>query len=449
VTAINATPVCCPSRRGRCTLQYARAAPMENVNQSRSQLLGRAHCFDFSNQQISQIQIRSQAPGLLGTVAGSGWPFLPRSGGLASGHSQKMLSRADIAWLLVTCVLLHRLLAIQLALQVQLKTGPDQQAGMRRAGAQAAQLLTYIDAHVRPGVSTAELDQLAHRYTVLELGATSAPLHYGGLIGGALYDMGIPPPALLTAACGWMHAATHSAGLRGLSVCGFPASTCISVNDCVCHGVPGERQLQRGDIVNIDVTVITPEGWHGDSSRMWIVGGPQAADAKAAALVADTREAMWQGIRQVRPGNHIGDIGHAIQTFAEPKGYGIVREFFGHGIGQRFHESPMVPHFGEPGTGALLEVGMIITVEPMLNMVRRPPPAAPLALRELRIASCSPQLQPRCELICWRWCCAAVRRAVTLQSTCWQTSGLLSRRMVPGQRSASTWCSSPRMDTKC
>ena len=155
------------------------------------------------------------------------------------------LTRADLAWLLVTCVLLHRLFAIQRAQQVQLKTGPAQQEGMRRAGAQAASLLAYLDAHVVPGISTAELDELAHRYTTHELGATAAPLHYGGLIGGPLYDMGIPPPAALTAACGWLHSAMHAVGVQGLSICGFPASTCISVNDCVCHGVPGHRRLRR------------------------------------------------------------------------------------------------------------------------------------------------------------------------------------------------------------
>ena len=281
-----------------------------------------------------------------------------------------VLTRADIAWLLVTFVLLHRLLAIQRSQQVQLKTTVAQQEGMRHAGAQAASLLTFLDAHVEPGISTAELDELARQYTTYELGAISAPLHYGGLIGGLLYDLGIPPPPALTAVCGWLHKAMHAVGLHGLSVCGFPASTCISVNDYVCHGVPDDRRLQLGDVVNIDVTVITSEGWHGDTSRMWLVGGSDAVDREAAALVADTRQAMWHGIRQCQPGKHIGDIGFAIQEFAEQKGYGVVREFFGHGIGQRFHELPMVPHFGEPGNGHLLEVGMIITVEPMLNQVR-------------------------------------------------------------------------------
>ena len=279
------------------------------------------------------------------------------------------LTRVDLAWLVVTCVLLHRLLVIQRAQQVQLKTGPAQQEGMRRAGAQASSLLVYLDAHVVPGISTAELNELAHRYTTHELGATAAPLHYGGLIGGPLYDMGIPPPSALTAACGWLHSTMHAIGVQGLSICGFPASTCISVNDCVCHGVPGNRRLRLGDIVNIDVTIITPDGWHGDTSRMWLVGGTEAVSADAASLVADTRLAMWLGIHQCRPGNHIGDIGFAIQEFAERKGYGVVREFVGHGIGQHFHESPMVPHYGEPGTGPLLEVGMVITIEPMLNQV--------------------------------------------------------------------------------
>lgn len=271
--------------------------------------------------------------------------------------------------MLVTCLLLNRLLTIQRAQQVQLKTNQAEQQGMRRAGAQAASLLTYLDAHVVPGISTAELDELAHRYTVQELHARPAPLYYGGLIGGPLYDLAIPPPAALTAACAWLHSAMHAVGMRGLSICGFPASTCISVNECVCHGVPSNRRLELGDIVNIDVTVITPEGWHGDTSRMWLVGGPGAVSTEAAVLVADARQAMWHGIRQCLPGNHIGDIGFAIQNFAEQKGYGVVRDFVGHGIGQHFHESPVVPHFGEPGGGPLLEVGMIITIEPMLNQV--------------------------------------------------------------------------------
>ena len=150
--------------------------------------------------------------------------------------------------------------------------------------------------------------------------------------------------------------------------------------------MPDQRQLRRGDIVNIDVTIITPDGgWHGDTSRMvrthdyssvsadapqlrvclrfqWTVGGREAVSVAAATLVADTHEAMWRGIRQVRPGNHVGDIGAAIQGFAEQAGHGVVTQFFGHGIGQHFHESPMVAHFGEAGTGALLEVGMVITV---------------------------------------------------------------------------------------
>lgn len=308
----------------------------------------------------------------------------PRDDGapIAAGHGRQgrwgsfirdmALSRADLAWMLVTCLLLSRLLAIHRAQQIQLKTSPAEQQGMRRAGAQAASLLTYLDAHVIPGVSSAELDELAHHYTTHELGARPAPLHYGGLIGGPLYDLGIPPPAALTTACGWAHSVMHAVGFRGLPLCGFPATICISVNNCVCHGVPSSQRLQLGDIVNIDVTVITPEGWHGDTSRMWLVGGPGAVTTDAAALVADTRQAMWHGIRQCHPGNHVGDIGFAIQDFAEQNGYGVVRDFVGHGIGQHFHESPMVPHFGEPGAGPLLEVGMIITIEPMLNQVCRP-----------------------------------------------------------------------------
>ena len=298
------------------------------------------------------------------------------------------LKRSDLCQLAVCLLCVVRLLFIGRGMKLTLKSPADQRR-MREAGAQAAQLLTYLDPHVRPGVTTAELDRLAHSYTTEVLRARSAPLHYGGLIGQNLYDLGLAPGFPLTpGVCAALHAATHAVGLRGLPMCGFPAATCISVNQVVCHGIPDARPLRAGDIVNIDVTVITPDGWHGDSSRMWLVGGAEAVAPRAAALVNDTYEALWRGIRAIRPGRRVGDIGSAIQRFAEPKGascgpclqapnpcpptalkrralgsgYGVVRDFFGHGIGQHFHEQPMVSHVGEPNTGALLEPGTFIDI---------------------------------------------------------------------------------------
>jgi len=199
---------------------------------------------------------------------------------------------------------------------------------MRAAGKLASQLLDYIEPFVVPGVSTLKLNDLCHAYTV-DHGATSAPLNYKG----------------------------------------FPKSICTSVNHVVCHGIPSENKiLQNKDIINIDVTPIL-NGWHGDTSRTFFVG---KAGIKAKRLVEFTYEAMMIGIEQIRPGNHIGDIGHAIQTAAEAKGYGVVRDYSGHGIGQIFHTTPNVLHYGEPGTGDLIEPGMFFTVEPMINTGKAP-----------------------------------------------------------------------------
>jgi methionyl aminopeptidase len=214
---------------------------------------------------------------------------------------------------------------------IQIKSREDVER-MRVAGRLASEVLDFIAPHVKPGVSTAELDKLCHDYMVGEQGTVPAPLHY-------------TPP-----------------GHRP-----YPKSICTSVNHQVCHGIPGDKTLKAGDIVNIDITVIK-DGWHGDTSRMFYVGDPSI---QAKRLCETTWEAMWHGIAQVRPGATLGDIGHAVQQHAEGKGYSVVREFCGHGIGKRFHEEPQILHYGRPGTGAELKEGMIFTVEPMINAGRR------------------------------------------------------------------------------
>ncbi len=209
---------------------------------------------------------------------------------------------------------------------------PEDIERMRIAGRLAAEVLDLIAPHVKPGVTTGELDRLCHRHMVEQQGAVPAPLNYA-------------PP-----------------GYRP-----FPRSICTSVNHQVCHGIPGERVLKSGDILNVDVTVIK-DGFHGDTSRMFYVGEPSVA---ARRLCEVTYECMWAGIDQVRGGGFLGDIGHAIQTHAERHGFSVVREFCGHGIGQRFHEEPQVLHYGKPGTLDRLVPGMIFTVEPMINAGRR------------------------------------------------------------------------------
>jgi methionyl aminopeptidase len=201
--------------------------------------------------------------------------------------------------------------------------GPKEFAAMRKAGLLAAEVLDYISPFVVPGVSTEELDRLCDDMTV-ERGAISAPLGYRG----------------------------------------YPKSICTSINHVVCHGIPSDKRLQKGDIVNIDVTVII-DGWHGDSSRMFYAGTPST---KARRLVDITYKAMMLGIAEVRPGARLGDIGHAIQSFAEGERCSVVRDFCGHGIGQVFHDSPNVVHYGEPGEGLELREGMIFTIEPMINL---------------------------------------------------------------------------------
>src|SRR5258706_4982714 len=215
---------------------------------------------------------------------------------------------------------------------IVIKTEQDIE-GMRLAGRLAAEVLDFIAEHIRPGVSTAELDRLCHGYMVDVQGTTPAPLHYS--------PPGYPP---------------------------YPKSICTSVNSVICHGIPSDTKiLKRGDIVNIDVTVIK-NGYHGDTSRMFYVGEPSVA---ARRLTEVTYECMWLGIAQVRPGATIGDIGHAIQVHAERHGYSVVREYCGHGIGKKFHEEPQVLHYGKAGTLDRLQTGMTFTIEPMINAGRR------------------------------------------------------------------------------
>jgi methionyl aminopeptidase len=212
-----------------------------------------------------------------------------------------------------------------------LKTPADIEA-MRIAGRLTAEVLDLLTDHVRPGVTTEHLDRIAHDHIVHVQKAIPAPLNYA--------PPGYPP---------------------------YPKSVCTSINHQVCHGIPNDRPLKNGDIVNIDVTVIK-DGWHGDSSRMYIVGEGSIA---ARRLCAITFEAMWKGIAMVRPGIRLGDIGHAIQTFAEDAGFSVVREFCGHGIGRKFHEEPQVLHYGRPGTLVELVPGMVFTIEPMINAGKR------------------------------------------------------------------------------
>jgi methionyl aminopeptidase len=203
---------------------------------------------------------------------------------------------------------------------------------MRIAGRLASEVLDYITPFVKSGITTGELDKLCHDYMVDVQGCIPAPLHYA-------------PPC---------HAP-------------YPKSICASVNHQVCHGVPGEKKLKPGDVVNLDITVIK-DGWHGDTSRMFYVGEPSI---QARRLTETTYECMWKGIAVVRPGAHLGDIGAAIQKNAEMNGYTVVREFCGHGIGAKFHEEPQVLHYGKAGSGPVLQAGMIFTIEPMINAGRR------------------------------------------------------------------------------
>lgn len=211
-------------------------------------------------------------------------------------------------------------------------TDPEDLEKMRVASRLAAEVLDYIAPYVQPGVTTEELDRLCHDYMVNVQGTIPAPLNYTG------------------------------GGSRP-----YPKSICTSVNHVVCHGIPAPKKLKKGDILNIDITVIK-DGWHGDTSRMFVVGGETSILAKR--LVEVTFECMWLGIAQVRPGARLGDIGAAIQRHAERHGFSVVREYCGHGVGRKFHEDPQVLHYGKAGTGIELKPGMIFTIEPMINAGR-------------------------------------------------------------------------------
>ncbi len=215
-------------------------------------------------------------------------------------------------------------------MQISLKTGADID-GMRTAGRLAASVLEMIGEHVRPGVTTGELDRICHRFIVDDLGCIPAPLNYRG-------SPGQPP---------------------------FPRSICTSVNQVVCHGIPSDsKTLKKGDLLNIDVTVIK-DGWHGDTSKMFLVGG--GASVLGERLARVTQECLYLGIAEVRPGATLGDIGHVIQVHAERERFSVVKEFCGHGIGRAFHEPPQILHYGRRGEGETLKEGMTFTIEPMIN----------------------------------------------------------------------------------
>jgi methionyl aminopeptidase len=198
---------------------------------------------------------------------------------------------------------------------------------MRVAGRLAADVLKMIEAHVEPGVTTQQLNDICHDYMTNEQNVVPAPLNYRG----------------------------------------FPRSICTSVNHVVCHGIPAEKKLKNGDIINIDITVIK-DGYHGDTSRMFMVGKPTVQGQRISRIAY---ECMKIGIEMIRPGIRLGDIGHAIQQHAEKHNCSVVREYCGHGIGKVFHEDPQVLHYGRPHTGLMLEPGMTFTVEPMINLGRR------------------------------------------------------------------------------
>jgi len=204
---------------------------------------------------------------------------------------------------------------------------PEEIEKMRVAGRLAAEVLEMIGAHVKPGISTDELDRICHDHIVNVQNAIPAPLNYRG----------------------------------------FPKSICTSLNHQVCHGIPGDRRLKAGDMLNIDITVIK-DGFHGDTSKIFFVGEPSVIAKRLAGI---TYECMKTGIQMVRPGTQLGDIGHAIQKHAEAHHYTVVREYCGHGIGREFHEDPQVLHYGRPGTGMTLEEGMTFTIEPMINVGKR------------------------------------------------------------------------------
>jgi methionyl aminopeptidase len=251
------------------------------------------------------------------------WVALPKKAALYTmkTSSEQCLTRARGSLLPVRIAS-----PIHTLMHVTIKT-PEEQEKMRIAGRLAAAVLDMIGPHVVPGVTTEELDRICHDYIVNVQRSVPANLNYRG----------------------------------------FPKTICTSVNHVVCHGIPNDRRLKAGDIVNIDVTVIR-DGFHGDTSRMYFVG---KAPAHAQRLAETCFAAMWRGIETVRPGARLGDIGHAIQSFVERNDYSVVREYCGHGIGRVYHEDPQVLHYGESGTGLELKSGMTFTIEPMVNAGKR------------------------------------------------------------------------------
>jgi methionyl aminopeptidase len=209
--------------------------------------------------------------------------------------------------------------------RIRLK-GPSDVEGIRRAGFVALATLDLVETKIKPGMTTDEINTMVHEFTVRS-GATSAPLNYRG----------------------------------------FPKSVCVSINEVICHGIPGDRVLRDGDIANVDVTPIL-KGYYADASKTFFVGTP-GPDAKKIVTVA--RESLRVGMEQVRPGNTVGDIGWAIQRYAEGEGCSVVREFVGHGVGFEFHEPPQVPHYGQNGEGISLVPGMVFTIEPMINLGKK------------------------------------------------------------------------------
>ncbi len=209
---------------------------------------------------------------------------------------------------------------------IKIKT-PEQIEKMRVAGRLAAEVLEMIEPHVQPGITTNQLDQICHDYIVNVQNAIPAPLNYRG----------------------------------------FPKSICTSVNHVVCHGIPTDKVLKKGDIINLDITVIK-DGFHGDTSKMFFIG---ESSVLAQRLVKVTQECLYKGIRLVKPGARLGDIGQVIQQYAEAQRFSVVQEYCGHGIGAEFHEDPQVLHYGKAGTGELIHEGMIFTIEPMINAGKR------------------------------------------------------------------------------
>lgn len=211
-------------------------------------------------------------------------------------------------------------------MSVSIKT-PEEQDHMRNAGRLAAQVLEMIEPHIRPGITTGEIDEICHKFIVDDLDSIPAPLNYEG----------------------------------------FPKSICTSLNHVVCHGIPGDKKLKKGDALNIDITIIN-QGFHGDTSAMFLIGKPSVLAQRVSKIA---RDALFIGIEAVRPGVQLGDIGAKIQKYVESQHCSVVREYCGHGIGRGFHEEPQVLHYGKPGTGLTLEPGMTFTIEPMVNAGKR------------------------------------------------------------------------------